>query len=168
MARRASKKVPWDHPSSRSPSPSYKTLPVFRIIPPQPANFLSRKRERERVEGESLSAFPTFPRKKENAPREGKKGRGKLCRPREKRIQKLGRIIFRSALSTVYTTNTSPSLFFLQRENRELFFFKFPRSDDAQASLSLLPPKRGGNVVCAPFLPEKQGRVINDPLYPGN
>lgn len=41
-------------PSPRSPSPSYKTLPVFRIIPPQPANFLSRERERG---GESLSAF---------------------------------------------------------------------------------------------------------------
>lgn len=129
--------------------------------------FPEREKERE-WRGRVFRLSRRFLEKKENAPREGKKGRGKLCRPREKRIQKLGRIIFRSALSTVYTTNTSPSLFFLQRENRELFFFKFPRSDDAQASLSLLPPKRGGNVVCAPFLPEKQGRVINDPLYPGN
>lgn len=31
-------------PLPSSPSPSYKTLPVFRIIPPQPANFLSRER----------------------------------------------------------------------------------------------------------------------------
>lgn len=87
--------------------------------------FPEREKERE-WRGRVFRLSRRFLEKKENAPREGKKGRGKLCRPREKRIQKLGRIIFRSALSTVYTTNTSPSLFFLQRENRELFFFKFP------------------------------------------
>lgn len=64
-------------PSPRSPSPSYKTLPVFRIIPPQPANFLSRKREREREGGESFGfrLSRRFLEKKENVPREKEGGR---------------------------------------------------------------------------------------------
>lgn len=182
--------MPWDHPSPRSPSPSYKTLPVFRIIPPQPANFLSREREREREGEESLSAFG-FPdvsskRRKtcQGRGREGgKKGRGKLCRPREKRESKnLGELFF-DRVFLRFVINIPP-LFLLQRESCSFFFkFFFPPSPkflalqrDAQVSTSFprgekgtvypfSPPKRGSNVVCEPFLPEKRRRVINDPLY---
>ena len=74
VAQPASKKVPWDHPPPpRSPAPSYKTLPVFRIIPPQPANFLSRET--------LLSAFRRLLGKKERA--KGEKPEVNFSRPGE-------------------------------------------------------------------------------------
>lgn len=149
-------------------------------------------RERERERGERvfrLSAFPTFPRKEgkrakgEGGREGGKKGRGKLCRPREKRESKnLGELFF-DRVFLRFVINIPP-LFLLQRESCSFFFkFFFPPSPkflalqrDAQVSTSFprgekgtvypfSPPKRGGNVVCEPFLPEKRRRVINDPLY---
>lgn len=64
-------------PLPSSPSPSYKTLPVFRIIPPQPANFLSRERggfRLSRKEG-----------KRAEGRRRGRKAAAvRLCRPHRK------------------------------------------------------------------------------------
>lgn len=116
-------------------------------------------RERERERGRRvfrLSAFPTFPRKEgkrakgEGGREGGKKGRGKLCRPREKRESKnLGELFF-DRVFLRFVINIPP-LFLLQRESCSFFFkFFFPPSPkflalqrDAQVSTSFPRGEKG-------------------------
>lgn len=95
-------------------------------------------RERERERGERvfrLSAFPTFPRKEgkrakgEGGREGGKKGRGKLCRPREKRESKnLGELFF-DRVFLRFVINIPPSFFCNARVVLSFFFkFFFPTS----------------------------------------